>query len=291
MAASRRQCSSRFASRTGSLLLVGARLKIPSRRTRAAASGRCSRAHSSAHAYTLAASRAWSPSAVALGHDASSGMRRYAASRALRASVTAAWKLAVVLNQPASRRRRASASESSRARHAFGACAALKSSRCCAIRLIAVCFILPTTCSIVWSCRLHDSLSGITMMSPASTRGADATSSPVRGAKRISRSVGNWERYVTDAPRSIMPMRISKTIFAIPETGGEAMPLPLPPLSLLMSMLRFDASYASPCMWMYSSATRRSVVVDMKPSSMPPHTPCSFGVQNASGSTPFATPR
>ena len=61
-------------------------------------------------------------------------------------------------------------------------------------------------------------------------------------------------------------------------------PLPLPPLW----MLQLDAS---PCIEMYSSATRRSVVVDIKPSSMPPHTPCSLGVQNASGSTPFTTPR
>jgi len=42
---------------------------------------------------------------------------------------------------------------------------------------------------------------------------------------------------------------------------------------------------------MYISATDRSVVVLMKPSSMPPITPSLFGSQNWSGSTPPATPR
>ena len=41
----------------------------------------------------------------------------------------------------------------------------------------------------------------------------------------------------------------------------------------------------------YVSATLRSVVVDMKPNSMPPRTLCALGVQNSSGSSPPAMPR
>jgi hypothetical protein len=68
------------------------------------------------------------------------------------------------------------------------------------------------------------------------------------------------ESQLMSAPRSIMPIWISKT-------------MPRPPLAA------------------YCIATFLSVVIDMKAPSMPPLTPCSLGFQNSGGSAMPETPR
>mmetsp|Transcript_38499 Transcript_38499/g.106258 ORF Transcript_38499/g.106258 Transcript_38499/m.106258 type:complete len:432 (-) Transcript_38499:943-2238(-) len=120
-------------------------------------------------------------------------------------------------------------------------------------------FILPTTCSMVSALRLTLSRTSATML-PWSTR-VFMSCIPVSGPKRISFSCGYCEIQPSSAPRSTMPISISKTMLGLP--GAVA----------------------------YCIATSRSKVVDMKAVSTPPQAPCSSGSQKSSGSTPPAKPR
>ena len=71
---------------------------------------------------------------------------------------------------------------------------------------------LASTCSIVGAARLTERRTAMNRTAP-STR-VDCTSRPVSGAKRISFSCGYCESHERSAPRSTMPICISKMVDA-----------------------------------------------------------------------------
>mmetsp|Transcript_17002 Transcript_17002/g.55773 ORF Transcript_17002/g.55773 Transcript_17002/m.55773 type:complete len:205 (+) Transcript_17002:1405-2019(+) len=119
-------------------------------------------------------------------------------------------------------------------------------------------FLLARTCSMVRAERLMFRRTATTS-TEFSTR-VDVTSRPVRGAKQISSSWGYWDTHERSAPRSTMPMLISKIV--------ETDPL--------------DAYCIDTCLF---------VVVLMKANSTPPQMLCLLGVQNSGGNRPPAMPR
>mmetsp|Transcript_9797 Transcript_9797/g.28406 ORF Transcript_9797/g.28406 Transcript_9797/m.28406 type:complete len:214 (+) Transcript_9797:3273-3914(+) len=76
--------------------------------------------------------------------------------------------------------------------------------------------ILEMTCSIVSACRLTERRMSTTHSFPSTC--SRRTSRAERGAKRISRSCGYCESHERSAPRSIMPICISRrmALFSVP---------------------------------------------------------------------------
>ena len=98
-------------------------------------------------------------------------------------------------------RRAASTSTSCSGTSALCGAKYLKSSTMPCTIAVWLVIILPMTCSIVRSVKLHERRSS-TMTTSPSTRGTDATSRPVSGANRISFSPENWDSSDTSCAKA-----------------------------------------------------------------------------------------